>query len=165
MGFSYKSKIAKVLDVSFYITKLRLLKSWLYNKIDGIDSSLEDLYYRHQVSYEMREINREKKKEKVAEGLFITDHAYDMAKERLSMNRTSFEKLTAKAFVCGIKHSDSAGNLKKYIDSKFFVEKSANNIRIYGENVFIFSKNVLVTVYQVPTNLRKSALKLQKEKK
>ena len=134
------------------------------NNIDGmVQPTLEELYYKQQVSYEMKMINKEPKREKNTTGVYITDHAYEMAKDRLSMNRGSFEKLAGKAFLLGVKQADSAGNLKKYIDSKYFVAKSANNIRIYGENLFVFSKNTLITVYQIPNNLRKSALKIQKK--
>lgn len=148
--------------VSFYLVRLRLLKSWIFNRIDDIEQPpLEDIYYNQQVSYEMKMINSSKEKDRL-QGLYITDHAYDMAKERLGMNRTSFEKISAKALEFGVKQSDSAGNLKRYIDSKYFAQKSANNIRIYGENLFIFSKQTLITVYQIPNNLRKSALKIQK---
>jgi len=152
--------------VAFYSMKLKLLNSWLCNKIDGIEcGTLEDLYYKQQVTYEMKEINKVGEKERSKRGVFITDHAYDMAKNRLSMNRGSFEKLSEKAFILGVNHSEVAGNLKKYIDSKFLSQRSANNIRIYGENIFIFSKQTLITVYQVPTSLKKSALKCQAIKK
>lgn len=94
----------------------------------------------------------------------VTDHAYEMAKERLSINKTAFLKLAEKAFKEGMGHKDSVGNLKKWIDGLYLKYKTANNIRIYGENIFIFSGKNLVTVYQVPNNLRKAALKNQKEK-
>ena len=153
-------------NVAFYSMKLRLLQSWLCNKIDGLEcGTLDDIYYKQQVTYEMNEINKGKERDKAKRVVFVTDHAYHMAKERLSMNRVSFEKLSEKAYLLGVNHSEVAGNLKRYIDKKFLSQRSANNIRIYGENIFIFSKQTLITVYQIPLNLKKSALKCRANKK
>lgn len=87
--------------------------------------------------------------------IIITDHAYNRAKERLKLSRAAFSRLAETAFTDGKKHSEAKGNLKKWITSVYFKNKEMNNIRIYGENCFFFSKNVLVTVYQIPNNLRK----------
>lgn len=32
--------------------------------------------------------------------------------------------------------------------------KNANNIRLYGDILYIFCDNILVTVFQIPTNMR-----------
>lgn len=85
----------------------------------------------------------------------ITDHAYERAKERLSLNKAALERLAVKALEQGKKHSDTKGQLKKYIDGLWFRHRNANNVRLYGENLFLFVDNTLVTVYQLPNNLRK----------
>lgn len=84
----------------------------------------------------------------------ITDHAYDRAKERLSWKPGVLDKMTEKAYLEGIKHKDTKGQLNKYITKIWFKHKNANNIRIYGENIYLFCDNILVTVYQLPGNLR-----------
>jgi hypothetical protein len=85
----------------------------------------------------------------------ITDHAYDRAKERLSLSKDSFCRLATKAYVEGIKAKESKGRLKRYLDKLWFQYKTANNVVIYGENIFFFRENVLITVYQLPHVLRK----------
>lgn len=86
----------------------------------------------------------------------ITNHAFDRAKERLSLNRKSFQRLAEKAFSDGLKHSDVKGRLHRYLDKTFLEYRQASNIRIYGENMFLFRDNVLITVYLVPNELRKN---------
>jgi|SRR5579859_1617971 len=86
--------------------------------------------------------------------ILITEHAYERADERLSLRRESFYRLAVKAFEQGIQHSDAKGRLKKYIDGLWFKYKKANNVRIYGENVFFFKGETLITVYQIPHELK-----------
>lgn len=87
--------------------------------------------------------------------LHITEHAYERAKERLSWNTKVLDKMAEKAYNEGIKHADTKGQLKKYVDKIWFKHKVCNNIRIYGENIFLFGNNRLITIYQLPNELRK----------
>lgn len=87
--------------------------------------------------------------------IIITEHAYGRAKERLGWNTSALIKMAEKAYLEGIKHGDTKSSLKKYIDKLWFDYKKANNIRIYGENIFFFSGNILITIYQLPNNLKK----------
>lgn len=85
----------------------------------------------------------------------ITEHAYQRAKERLSLNNKALDRMAVKAYVEGIKHSDTTGKLNKYITGLWGKYKTANNIRIYGEVIFLFAKNRLITVYQIPNEFKK----------
>lgn len=89
-----------------------------------------------------------------SEEIVITEHAYDRAKERLSYNKNALERMANKAYFSGLKHEDTKGKLNKYLTKLWHLHKSANNIRIHGENVFIFINNTLITVYQLPNNLK-----------
>ena len=150
-----------MINVGLQIKKLYVLQEWLFNKIDGLPNfDLDKRFIEMDISYQLQRINKKKKPEEDC-GIIITDHAYYRAKERLSMNRTSFRGLSVRAYENGVKQSDSHGNLKAYIDKLYFDFRKANNIRIYGENIFLFAGNVLLTVYQVPNNLRRCALKIQ----
>lgn len=44
--------------------------------------------------------------------------------------------------------------LSKWIDGVYLKNKNANNIRLYGDMLYIFCDNILVTVFQIPTNMR-----------
>ena len=85
----------------------------------------------------------------------VTNHAYDRAKQRLSWKNNVLYKMAEKAYLEGIKHSDTKGTLNRYITKLFMEHKTANNIRIYGENIFFFSHNILITIYQLPNNVKK----------
>lgn len=62
--------------------------------------------------------------------------------------------MAQRAFHDGICHSQTKGELNKWITSLYFKNKSANNIRIYGDKAYIFCDEILVTVLQVPSYLR-----------
>lgn len=87
--------------------------------------------------------------------VIITEHAYERAKDRLSLNRKSFENLASKALESGKKHKELKSHLKKYVDKLYLSYKNANNIKMYGHVIYLFRNNVLLTVYQLPSNLIK----------
>lgn len=89
------------------------------------------------------------------EEINITDHAYERAKERLGWKREVMDKMASKALNLGIKHKDTKGSLNKYITKLWFEYKSCNNVRIYGENIYFFSGNTLITLYRLDHKLIK----------
>lgn len=84
-----------------------------------------------------------------------TTHAYDRAKERLGWKSSVLDKMMLRAFENGVEHKDTKGTLNKYITKLWFEHKKANNVRIYGENIFFFHGNVLITLYRLETKLIK----------
>lgn len=84
-----------------------------------------------------------------------TEHAYEKAKERLGWKRKVLDKMMVKAFDEGIKHSDTKGSLNKYITKLWFKYRTANNIRIYGENVYFFCGETLITLYRLDNKMIK----------
>lgn len=87
--------------------------------------------------------------------IIITQHAYDRAKQRFSWKPDVLDKMAKKAFIEGIQHKELKSKLHKYITKIWFKHRSCNNVRIYGENIFFFSNNILITTYQLPNDLRK----------
>lgn len=87
--------------------------------------------------------------------MVITDHAYKMAKKRLKWKRNVIDKMAAKAFEEGILHSQTKGKLKRYIDKLYLSHRTANNIRIYGEDVYFFAGDTLITLYRLPSSMLK----------
>ena len=85
----------------------------------------------------------------------ITFHAYDRAKERLRWKVKVLDKMAEKAFLEGVKHKDTRGALNKYLNEIWSNHKKSDNVRIYGEVIFLFANNVLITLYQLPYELRK----------
>ena len=93
----------------------------------------------------------------------VTNHAKERIKERCGFNSKASERMAKKAFEEGIKHSQTKGNLNKWVTSLYFKNKKANNIRLYGDKAYIFYDDVLITVIQIPTNLVKDFKKMIKE--
>ncbi|WP_346237743.1 hypothetical protein ABDK00_001535 [Niabella insulamsoli] len=84
----------------------------------------------------------------------ITDHAYKRAKERLNLNANSLKKLCALAYCYGAQKRDTRGELLKYLQRRSD-DHPGNDFRIYGDNLFIFKSNSLVTVYRLPNEVNK----------
>lgn len=91
----------------------------------------------------------------VLNNVIITKHAYERAKERLRWKHKVLDKMAEKAYLDGIKHKDTKGSLMKYLTKLWFKYKHCNNVRIYGENIYFFSDNVLITIYQLPNTFKK----------
>lgn len=96
--------------------------------------------------------------------MVISEHARSRLKERCGLPKKAIEKNVALAFEKGLTHSDARGPLKRYFDSLYFYNKAANNIRIYGQFVYIFTNEELVTVFPLPHRYIKQAIKLAKQK-
>lgn len=76
-------------------------------------------------------------------------------KERCGFNRKAQDRMAEKAFNEEITHKQTKGGLHKWVTSLFFKNCNANNIRLYGDNAFIFCGETLVTVIPIPSNLKK----------
>lgn len=87
--------------------------------------------------------------------LVITKHAYQRGKERIGLDVKAFELIVMKAYLTGKRHSEAKGEFKKYINSLYVTYKNANNIRIYGQHIYLFADATLVTVYHIPSELKK----------
>ena len=94
----------------------------------------------------------------------ISRHAEKRLRERCGINHKSAQRIAEKAFEQGVKHSETKGNLQKWVTSLYFHNKSANNIRLYGDKAYIFCGNALVTVLQIPSNLRNDMRSLVNER-
>lgn len=98
-------------------------------------------------------------------GLYITDHAEKRFKERCGLPKRVVAKSTAAALERGVTHGEATGALCRYMDALYLRYGTANNVRIYCGNVYIFSGETLITIFALPQNLRKTAATLQEKKK
>ena len=98
--------------------------------------------------------------------IMLTKHAIDRARDRLSLSEKSLQRLSEKAFFEGIKHGDTKGKLNRFISRKYFNNPAATNIRIYGEVIYFFSSDfTLMTLYQIPNEIKKVVNKKRNEAK
>ena len=89
----------------------------------------------------------------------ITNHAEERAKERLGWNRAALNRMADKALNEGIAHSQTRGRLNRYLTKLYLNHRKGNNNRVYGEHVFIFHNEVLITVVLLPREIRRAAIK------
>jgi len=83
--------------------------------------------------------------------VIITKHADERADERMSFNHKTLEHLLPKVLSEGINSSMVKGKIKKYLDFLYLSHKThANNIRIFGEFVYIFMGETLITIMNLP---------------
>lgn len=84
----------------------------------------------------------------------VSRHAYERLHERCGLSRKAATRMAEKAFYIGMKHSDTKGQINRWITSLYFNNRNANNIRLYGNFAYIFCNKILVTVLEIPNNLK-----------
>jgi hypothetical protein len=87
--------------------------------------------------------------------IVITDHAYQRGKERIGLNAKAFETIALKAYLAGKKHANTKGELRNYISALYLQYRKANNIRVFGNHVYLFKNFTLITVVHLPNELKK----------
>lgn len=92
----------------------------------------------------------------------VTKHAKKRAKDRLGVKKKIANKIADRALEHGITHSMAKGNLRGYLDKLYLKHKCANNLRVYNRKVYLFDRDVLITIINLPNNLISIADKIQK---
>lgn len=92
--------------------------------------------------------------------MVVTKHGEKRARERAGAKKRTAKKMAQAAFDKGIKHSETSGSLKRYMDSLYLKEHRANNLRIWSEKVWIFYDDRLVTVLPLPTRYKNTVKKI-----
>lgn len=105
----------------------------------------------------------EKQQNKTEEITIVTKHAEKRLKERLGLTKKSLQRITDRAYTDGISHKETKGNLKKWMDSVYLKEKTANNMKLYGDKIFLFDRNILITILPIPNNLKNDVNRLMKK--
>ena len=100
------------------------------------------------------ETSEEQLGEQPEDKIEVSRHAYERLHERCGLSRKAATRMAEKAFYIGMKHSDTKGQINRWITSLYFNNKNANNIRLYGNFAYIFCNKILVTVLEIPNNLK-----------
>jgi hypothetical protein len=91
----------------------------------------------------------------------ISEHASTRMKERLGIPKSAHQRTAQRAFDQGVKHSETFGNLCRYLDKQYLSHSQANNMRVHGHHIFVFADTVLITVLHLPQNLVRDLKKCQ----
>ena len=86
--------------------------------------------------------------------IIVTNHAEKRFKQRVGLPKKACQKHAERAYNEGIKHVDVKGNAGKYLDRLYLEYRTANQLRVYGEFVYLFNNRTLVTVLKLPQNLK-----------
>lgn len=87
--------------------------------------------------------------------IIITKHAETRLKERCGLNKKSIKRISQKAFNNGLPGEKAKGELKKWTKSIRRRNEAINNVRIYGDKIFLFDGYTLITVLQIPYSVMK----------
>lgn len=90
----------------------------------------------------------------------VTMHGKRRIHERCGVGSKAANRLAGIAFDKGINPSETVGQLNGYLNSLYLYNGQANNIRLYGDKIYIFCNDVLVTVFDTPRKYRNIVNKL-----
>ena len=94
----------------------------------------------------------------------ITDHGGQRIKDRVGLSKKIADKIAEKALCLGIKHEDTKGSLRRYLDAVYLKKEIPNNIRVYNRKVYLFRNNLLITVLDLPNQYHGTVDKINKKK-
>ena len=97
--------------------------------------------------------------------MYVTKHGNKRSRERIGIPKKAVDRNAKNALENGLTHGQTRGGLKRYLDFLYFHGNGeANNMRVYGDHVYLFHDEILITVLNVPPEYRKQAAKLQRKK-
>lgn len=83
----------------------------------------------------------------------LTKHSISRLEQRCGVSKKNALKVAKRAYRTGITHAETHGELHRFLDSIYLSQKKGTNMRIYGNAVFVFKGDVLITVIRIPDNL------------
>ena len=84
----------------------------------------------------------------------ITNHAKKRIKQRCGIKKKALPDHIHKVFTQGFKHCDAKGRARRYLDGIFLKYGKANNMRVYGNFIYLTNNNTLITLVPLPRNMR-----------
>ena len=97
--------------------------------------------------------------------LRVSKHGSKRARQRVGIPKRAVDRMARTAMERGIGYREATGKLRDYIGWLYErYDGNGNNIRVYGDKVYVFHDTILITVLNVPGEHRKAA-RFQLEKK
>ena len=85
-----------------------------------------------------------------------THHAAQRARERIGIPRKALKANMKNALRHGLGFDKLRGPVRSYVASLYHRHYTANNIRIYKNYVYVFDRQILITVFPLPEKHRAS---------
>lgn len=89
--------------------------------------------------------------------MHITRHGAERVRERLGVPKRAVARRAALALERGRPREDFSGSFRKYLDAKFRLHHVADNMRVFGNHLFLFQGDILITAWTIPLCFRKAA--------
>ena len=93
----------------------------------------------------------------------ISKHGAMRMRQRMGIPKKATQRIAERAFERGLKREDAKGAVRKWMNDSFYAYGTGDNMRMYGDKLYIFCDNTLVTVLQVPTEIKDKAQILKKK--
>ena len=84
--------------------------------------------------------------------MIITEHAEHRSRERLGIPRKAVPRTALKALKHGIRADDFTGPIRRFLDGRR--HNNGGDYIVYGQHLFVFKGETLVTVFQLPAEFR-----------
>ena len=91
----------------------------------------------------------------------VTHHARQRMRERRG-TKGDADRVTERALTDGISYKDVSGRLHRYLTALHM--QAGHEIRIYGNQVYVFNGAVLVTVLPLPRRYEDQVAKIRRRK-
>lgn len=83
--------------------------------------------------------------------LVISKHAYIRMKERNGWSKKTSARMIQKIYTEGLRPNQVKGYLKGWVKEKVNYAEGDNEFVLFGEKLYIFSGNIVLTVLPVPS--------------
>lgn len=84
----------------------------------------------------------------------MTRHGGKRLKERAGFNKRAAARMASRALTDGLPREQARGALREFMDVLWSARHNSENMRVYGEFVYLFSGETLVTVLPLPQSIR-----------
>lgn len=85
------------------------------------------------------------------EDLVISEHGYTRLKQRNGWSRKASARMIGKVYQNGLRPDQVKGYLKSWINNKADYGKDGNEFVLFGEKLYIFNGNTMITVLPTPS--------------
>lgn len=85
------------------------------------------------------------------ENLVISEHGYARLKQRNGWSRKASARMIGKVYQNGLRPDQVKGYLKNWINNKADYGKAGNEFVLFGEKLYIFNGNTMITVLPTPS--------------
>lgn len=90
----------------------------------------------------------------------VSEHALRRSKERLGLNTNATLRAACNALKKGFRRHEAAGDFYKYLEHQWLMYERHLDLLVWGEHIYIFDDNVLVTMYLMPNKYKRVAVKI-----